>query len=125
CGRTSRRRRSAGLCRTRNPLNPRNRLPVQNGPGPADGSAAACPTDFSCQALHNPAPARTGRGAPSLNLPARTNRLLAPPAVAPHRAPAILLFPFLLISAASAASGRPVPDDDHTPGRRTGPDRPG
>ena len=43
CGRTSRRQRSAGLCRTRNPLNPRNRLPVQTGPGPADGSAAALP----------------------------------------------------------------------------------
>src|SRR5205823_7686988 len=103
CGRTSRRRRSAGLCRTRNPLNPRVRLPAQSGPGPADGSAAALPDGLFLQALHNPAPARTGRGAPSLNLPAGINRLLAPPAVAPHRAPATLLSPFLLISAASAA----------------------
>src|SRR5947208_1755755 len=41
CGRTRRRRRSAALCRTRSPLNPRVWLPAPSGPGPADGSAAA------------------------------------------------------------------------------------
>ena len=94
CGRTSRRRRSAARCRTRNPLNPRVRLPAQNGPAPADGSAAALPDGLFSATRANRAPARTGRGAPSLYLPARTNRLLAPPAVAPHRAPAMLFSPF-------------------------------
>jgi len=34
--------------------------------------------------------------------------------VIPHPAPITLFFPFLLISAASAASGRSFPDDGHT-----------
>ena len=50
---------------------------------------------------------------------------IAPMPVTERKERLLLLFPFLLISAASAASGRPFPDDDHTPGRRKGPDRRG
>ena len=46
CERTSRRRKFAARCRTRNPPNPHAWLPAQNGLGCAD-RRPPCPTDFS------------------------------------------------------------------------------
>src|SRR5438270_11119792 len=115
CGRTSRRRMSAARSHTRNLPNPSARLPEQNGPDPTDRQRLplARRTYFSADRTRT-RPGEPG-AAPSLQSLRPCDRLLAPPAVVlASRAGNALRPLFSWFETASAASGRPFPDDDHT-----------